>query len=138
MIDNKKKRNTNIMNTQQLKKGDRFTSEFGDGVIIGCDSLAVYGVLDDGTKFCTNPIFLTRIPTHAERMQKIVDAAFDAENRLEDDETVQFRVGDMAEFVRHYLVIANELAEQINADKHLAGQLIEAAQLSEKTLKGEL
>ena len=98
-----------IEHAQQLKKGDRFTCEFGDGVIIGCDSLAAYCVLDDGTKICTNPIFLTRIPTHGERMQKVIDAAFDAENRLTDDETVQFRVGDMAEFVRYHCKLRDEL-----------------------------
>lgn len=128
------------MNTQ-LKRGDRCQSPWGvvtvTNTYTGLDEVDLQTSSGERRRYQSTRL-LTRIPTHAECMQKVIDAAFDAENRLEDDETVQFRVGDMAEFVRHYLVIANELAEQINADKHLAGQLIEAAQLSEKTLKGEL
>lgn len=127
------------MNTQ-LKRGDRFTSEFGSGEILGINQYTQVAdaKLDGGRIICSDPAFLTRIIPHAERMQKMIDTVFAAENNFEDDQFIPLNVGELAEFVRHYLALRDELQETINADKYLSGQLIEAAQLSEKILKGEL
>ena len=80
---------------------------------------------------------LTRIPTRAERMQAVLEIAWDVENRLQDDETVQLKVGAFVEFARQFVKMRDVIEESINADKYLAGQFIESARLTEKLLKGE-
>lgn len=127
------------MNTE-LKKGDRCQSPWG--VVYVENTYAGRGIVDikttkgDRMRYISVNI-LTRIPTHAERMQKITDIAFDAENRLDNNETVQFRVGDMAEFVRHYLALRGEIENEIISMKNMAGMYIGCAELTEKLLKGE-
>jgi len=120
----------------ELKKGDRFTSEFGSGIVTGVE-FVVDAILDDGTRICADYSFLTRIPPHAERMQKVIDIAFDAENRLEDGETVQLKVGDLAAFARHYCNLrdAIESAKESTKLRIIAAQ--ETLELTEKLLKGE-
>ena len=51
--------------------------------------------------------------THERRMQNMLDIAWDVENRLEGDETVQLKVGDFVEFARHYWAISDQLDECI-------------------------
>jgi ASC-1-like (ASCH) protein len=62
--------------------------------------------------------------THERRMQNMLNIAWDVENRLQDDETVQLKVGDFVEFARHYWAISDQLDEciqcfKLNAKTHL-------------------
>jgi hypothetical protein len=83
-------------------------------------------------------IELTRIPSHAERMQAILDIAWDAENRLDDNETVQLKVGEFVEFARHYYELQQELLECVNYYKSNAKSSLVVAEKIEKLLKGEM
>ena len=74
--------------------------------------------------------------THERRMQAILNIAWDVENRLEDDETVQLKVGDFIEFARHYCAIADQLDECIQCFKLNAKTLLIFAEETEKILKG--
>jgi len=122
----------------ELKKGDRCNTPWGIVEIIRTIKPRLHLCqMDDSDIMEIYEAHLTIIPTHAERMQKVIDTAFDAENRLEDGETVQITVGELAAFVRHYCKLHDELQSAINSDRHLAGQIIEAAQLSENILKGD-
>ena len=80
---------------------------------------------------------LTRIPSHAERMQVILDIAWDVENRLDDNETVQLKVGEFVEFARHYYDLQQELLECVNYYKSNAKSSIDVAESIEKLMKGE-
>lgn len=125
------------MNTQ-LKKGDKCNSPWG--------IVTVHEVLDDGDILdveMANGIprmmhrnELTRIPTHAERMQAMLDIAWDVENRLQDDETVQLNVGAFVEFARHYCAIKDQLDECIQCFKLNAKTHLIFAEETEKILKG--
>ncbi len=81
---------------------------------------------------------LTRIPTHAERMQAVMDIAWDVENRLENDETVQLKVGAFVEFARHYVKMQDALEMQEIDRLQLATQHKQHAKSIELLLKGEL
>lgn len=127
------------MNTQ-LKRGDRFTSEFGSGEILGINQYTQVAdaKLDGGRIICSDPAFLTRIIPHAERMQKIVDTVFAAENNFEDDQFIPMKVGDLAEFVRHYITIRESLDIVTSDIKRSIIDSQEAVAGIEKLLKGEL
>jgi len=126
---------------EQLKKGDRCQSPWGVVTVTntysGRDEVDLRTSSGEHRRYQSTHL-LTRIPTNAERMQKIVDAAFDAENRLTDDETVQFRVGDMAEFVRHYLALQEILQRIVDANKEYLRYAQTSIETTEKLLKGEL
>jgi hypothetical protein len=123
------------MNTQ-LKKGDKCNSPLGvvtikenqssSEQIIIMTNRGLFAILE-----------LTCIPSHAERMQAMLDIAWDAENRLEDDETVQLKVGAFVEFARHYCAIADQLDECIQCFKLNAKTHLTFAKETEKILKEE-
>lgn len=75
--------------------------------------------------------------TYERRMQAILNIAWDVENRLEDDETVQLKVGDFVEFARHYCKMQQELVECVNYYKSNAKSSLYVAESIEKLLKGE-
>ena len=72
----------------------------------------------------------TPTPSHAERMQAIIDLAFDAENALDDNDTVQIKVVELAEFVRHYWALYEALSQ--------ASVLQQRGNKIERLLKGKL
>ncbi len=134
--------NQTTMN-QPLKKGDRCKYQnltvtvktvYNDGNVhisyLGTEGQHhIIGVKDQE---------LTRIPTHAERMQKIIDTAFDAENRLEDGETVQLKVGELAAFARHYLVLRDCIIDNMREMQDHANETERKIATTEKLLKGEV
>jgi len=75
--------------------------------------------------------------THERRMQNMLNIAWDVENRLQDDETVQLKVGDFVEFARHYWAISDQLDECIQCFKLNAKTLLTFAEETEKILKGD-
>lgn len=75
--------------------------------------------------------------THERRMQNMLNIAWDVENRLQDDETVQLKVGDFVEFARHYWLISDQLDECIQYFKLNAKTHLTFAKETEKILKGE-
>jgi hypothetical protein len=80
----------------------------------------------------------TPTPTHAERMQAIIDLAFDAENALDDNDTVQIKVVELAEFVRHYWALYEALIEQeLEALSHASVLQYRGSKI-ERLLKGKL
>lgn len=123
------------MNT--LKKGDKCQSPWGVVEIIEIN--AEFAAVE--TKYSLRSSIhiseLTRITTHAERMQAVLEIAWDVENRLEDDETVQLKVGSFVEFARHYCLLRDELEyEQSLFEGKKA--IMEVRQRNiEKTLKGK-
>ena len=126
------------MNTQ-LKKGDKCNSPWGVVTVNNIQPYGIIGAIDkDGDYYAANIKQLTRIPTHAERMQAMLDIAWDVENRLQDDETVQLKVGDFVEFARHYYEMQQELLECVNYYKSNAKSSLVVAESIEKILKGEL
>jgi hypothetical protein len=129
------------MNTQ-LKKGDKCNSPWGVVTVIktlnGRNIVAVIIDGSDGIYRMIHTDDLTRIPSHAERMQAMLDIAWDVENRLENDETVQLKVGDFAEFARHYYELQQELLECVNYYKSNAKSSLVVAEKIEKLLKGEM
>jgi hypothetical protein len=128
------------MNTQ-LKKGDKCNSPWGvvtvNKTLNGSDIITVGIDGADGIYRMVHCDDLTRIPSHAERMQAILDIAWDAENRLEDDETVQLKVGEFVEFARHYYEMQQELIECVNYYKSNAKSSLVVAGKIEKLLNGE-
>jgi hypothetical protein len=128
------------MNTQ-LKKGDKCNSPWGvvtvNKTLNGSDIITVEIDGIDGIYRMIHRDDLTRIPSHAERMQAMLDIAWDAENRLEDDETVQLKVGEFVEFARHYCAIADQLDECIQCFKLNAKTHLTFAKETEKILKEE-
>jgi hypothetical protein len=128
------------MNTQ-LKKGDKCNSPWGvvtvNKTLNGSDITTVGIDGADGIYRMVHRDDLTRIPSHAERMQAILDIAWDAENRLEDDETVQLKVGEFVEFARHYYEMQQELLECVNYYKSNAKSSLVVAEKIEKLLNGE-
>ena len=75
---------------------------------------------------------------HAERMQKMIDGAFEAENRLNDDDLITIKVGNLAEFVRHYLAIKTTLQSAVDDTRERMSNAEEVMSFTEKLLKGEL
>lgn len=75
--------------------------------------------------------------SHAERMQAVLDVAWDVEGRLQDDETVQLKVAAFVEFARHYWAMKEELQDNISYYKSNAQQLLNVANSTENILKGE-
>lgn len=129
------------MNTQ-LKKGDKCQSPWGvvtvNDLTDGSD--IIYVTVSKGIRRSI-PIHrdeLTRIPSHAERMQAMLDIAWDVENRLEDDETVQLKVGAFVEFARHYYAMQEKLEYALeNAKKRMLDTELTIDAIR-KLLKGEL
>ena len=76
--------------------------------------------------------------THEHRMQAMLDIAWDVENRLEDDETVQLKVGQFVEFARHYYELQQQLVKYIEVDRRNGKAFIYEADAAEKLLKGEI
>jgi hypothetical protein len=128
------------MNTQ-LKKGDKCNSPWGvvtvNKTLNGSDIITIEIDGADGIYCMVHRDELTRTPSHAERMQVMLDIAWDAENRLEDDETVQLKVGEFVEFARHYYEMQQELIECVNYYKSNAKSSIDVAESIEKLMKGE-
>ena len=75
--------------------------------------------------------------THERRMQNMLNIAWDVENRLQDDETVQLKVGEFVEFARHYWLISDQLDECIQCFKLNAKTHLSFAKETEKILKGD-
>lgn len=122
------------MNTQ-LKKGDKCQSPWGVVEIKENQSNSeLFTIMTDRGLIAISE--LTRIPTHAERMQAMLNIAWDVENRLQDDETVQLKVGAFVEFARHYCAIKDQLDECIQCFKLNAKTHLIFAEETEKILKG--
>jgi len=126
------------MNTQ-LKKGDKCQSPWGvvtvNEVLHGSDIVTVD--VANGISRMIHRDELTRIPSHAERMQAMLDIAWDVENRLEDDETVQLKVGAFVEFARHYWAMQEKLEHALeNAKKRMLDTELTIDAIR-KLLKGE-
>lgn len=124
------------MNTQ-LKKGDKCQSPWGAVEVLSTSESHAYvhGEFVNGGNIHISK--LTLIPSHAERMQAILDIAWDVENRLQDDETVQLNVGAFVEFARHYCAIKDQLDECIQCFKLNAKTHLIFAEETEKILKGK-
>ncbi len=126
------------MNTQ-LKKGDKCQSPWGKCIVT--NTYSEKGTVDVETPTETmryiSTELLTRIPSHADRMQSMLDTAWYAENRLDDNETVQLRVGAFVEFARHYCAISDQLDECIQCFKLNAKTHLIFAEETEKILKGK-
>jgi hypothetical protein len=126
------------MNTQ-LKKGDKCQTK--QGIVIydhrQADNWHCCRMEKNGDILYFRLTQLTRIPSHAERMQVILDIAWDVENRLDDNETVQLKVGEFVEFARHYYDLQQELLECVNYYKSNAKSSIDVAESIEKLMKGE-
>lgn len=123
------------MNTQ-LKKGDKCQSPWGVVEIKENQSNSeLFTIMTDRGLIAISE--LTLIPSHAERMQAMLNIAWDAENRLQDDETVQLNVGAFVEFARHYCAIKDQLDECIQCFKLNAKTHLIFAKETEKILKGE-
>jgi len=80
---------------------------------------------------------LTRIHTHAERMQAVLEIAWDVENRLQDDETVQLKVGAFVEFARQFVKMQDLLEMQEIDCLQLAEQCRQNAKKIKDVRKGE-
>ena len=127
------------MNTQ-LKKGDKCQSPWGVVTVeyITDNSPYIDVMTESGIRKVLTYDQLTRIPTHAERMQAMLDIAWDVENRLEDDETVQLKVGEFVEFARHYCAMQEKLEYALeNAKKRMLDTELTIDAIR-KLLKGEL
>jgi len=126
------------MNTQ-LKKGDK--CQTNQGIVIydhrQADNWHCCRMEKNGDILYFRLNQLTLIPSHAERMQVILDIAWDVENRLDDDETVQLKVGEFVEFVRHYCEFQQELIECVNYYKSNAKSSLVVAEKIEKLLNGQ-
>lgn len=117
------------MNTQ-LKKGDRCQSPWGEVEIHEAGLHFQKVKAKQGSIIIVPTADLTRILTHAERMQKMIDTVFDCENRMEDNGTVQLKVGELAEFVRHYLAIRTALEKAVDDTTQ---RILDAEETIEKT-----
>ena len=115
------------MNT--LKKGDKCQSPWG--------VVTIREVIKDSDIVTIHRDELTRIPSHAERMQAVLDVAWDVENRLEPHETVQLTVGEFVEFARHFVKMQDLLEMQEIDRLQLAEQCRQNAKKIENLLKGE-
>jgi hypothetical protein len=128
------------MNTQ-LKKGDKCNSPWGvvtvNKTLNGSDITTVGIDGADGIYRMVHRDDLTRIPSHAERMQAILDIAWDAENTLDENDTVSLKVGQLADFARHYCELCQALGDmEIEALSH-AEILRQQGKKIVRILKGE-
>ena len=125
------------MNTQ-LKKGDKCQSPWGIATITDIKSSNIVQIkLSNGNLYYCDISELTRIPTHADRMQAMLDIAWDVENRLQDDEAVQLKVGAFVEFARHYWAMQEKLEHALeNAKKRMLDTELTIDAIR-KLLKGE-
>lgn len=80
---------------------------------------------------------LTRIPSHAERMQAVLEIAWDVENRLQDDETVQLKVGALVEFARQFVKMQESIIDLMRGMQDRGNQAKIDMEKAEKILKGE-
>jgi hypothetical protein len=126
------------MNTQ-LKKGDKCQFQHLTVTVCGFfgGQVEIFHDQENGGTMLVSASELTRIPSHAERMQAIIDLAFNAENALDDNDTVQLKVGEFVEFARHYCAIADQLDECIQCFKLNAKTHLTFAKETEKILKEE-
>ena len=125
------------MNT--LKKGDKCQSPWGmvtvNDVING--SNIVYVTVSKGIRRSIHRDELTRIPSHTERMQAMLNIAWDVENQFVDNETVQIKVGAFVEFARHYCAMQQKLEYALeNAKKRMLDTELTIDAIR-KLLKGE-
>jgi hypothetical protein len=124
----------------KLKKGDRCKFQHLEVTIVSISDTGLVEIIcnvEDSGTWLAHISELTRIQTHAERMQKVIDNAFDAENRLDDSETVQLQVGELAEFARHYLAIKGTLQAAVDDTRQRMNDAESALSTAEKLLKGE-
>ena len=126
------------MNTQ-LKKGDKCQSPWGVVTVeyITDNSPYIDVMTESGIRKVLTYDKLTRIPTHAERMQAVLDIAWDVENRLQDGETVQLKVGAFVEFARQFVNMQDLLEMQEVDCLQLAEQCRQNAKKIEDIRKGE-
>jgi hypothetical protein len=76
-------------------------------------------------------------PSHAYRMQEVIDIGFNAENTLDENDTVSLKVGQLADFVRHYCELCQALVDhEIEALSH-AEILRQQSKKIVRILKGE-
>ena len=76
-------------------------------------------------------------PSHAYRMQEVIDIGFNAENTLDENDTVSLKVGQLADFVRHYCELCQALGDlEIEALSH-AEILRQQSKKTARILKGE-
>ena len=132
------------MNT--LKKGDKCQSPWGVVTVYEDQqpSAFVTPLITVTTERGNNRLIaideLTRIqsiPSHSERMQAVLDIAWDAENRLQDDETVQLKVGAFVEFARQFVNMQDLLEMQEIDCLQLAEQCRQNAKKIKDVRKGE-
>lgn len=69
-------------------------------------------------------------------MDRIVRIVFDAENKLEDHEVIQFRVDEIAEFVRHYCRSVATLHTYVEYHEQSVKMHTEHAKFADAILKG--
>lgn len=124
------------MNTQ-LKKGDKCNSPLGKVEVLAIYETSVDVKTDNNEIRFMQHSELTRIPSHAERMQAILDIAWDVENRLEGDETVQLKVGEFIEFARHYDQLRESIIDFMRGMQDRGNQAKIDMEKAEKLLKGE-
>lgn len=123
------------MNT--LKKGDKCQSPYGIAEIHSFGIETCLLKLPDGSFKSIYVDELTRIPSHAERMQAVLDIAWDVEGRLKPHETVELTVGAFVEFARHYVQLRDELEYEASLfDGRNAIMEVRQREIT-KALKGE-
>lgn len=121
-----------------IKKGDKCQSSWGVIEVDGFNGSYIDCIMSNGKRRWIDVSQLTRIPTHAERMQAVLDIAWDVENRLEDDETVQLKVGAFVEFARHYCLLREELEYEASLFEGEKAIMEVRQREITKSLKGEL
>ena len=124
------------MNTQ-LKKGDKCQSPWGVVEVDGFNGSYIDCIMPNGKRRWIDVAQLTRIPTHAERMQAVLDIAWGVENCLEGNETVQLKVGDFVEFARHYDQLRESIIDLMRGMQDSNNQAKIDMEKAEKLLKGE-
>jgi len=129
-----------LMNTHtQLKKGDICASPWGK-VTIEEDqrhSALITVSTECGNKRIIAIEELTRIPSFQERIEAVLDIAWDVENRLEPHETVQLTVAQFVEFARFHVAIFETLEFTLSNTKEQIKSTESAMEQIEKLLKGE-
>lgn len=112
---------------------------YGEVTVVSVDANATTAIATNvsGGQLCLYVSQLTRIPTHAERMQKMVDTAMDCENRLEPHETVQFTVAAFVEFARHYCLLREKCEAMSEAMKSQTIYINNGMVEIDRLLKGE-
>lgn len=67
----------------------------------------------------------------------MLNIAWDVENRLQDDETVQLKVGEFVEFARHYYTLQETIIDLMRGMQDRGNQAKINMENAEKLLKGE-